>query len=120
MHSPYSQSASPTTSIVDVHTITERETVTEQETTATLTVPAKPGPPKRHISFARSVAEIFEHYGPSRSPKEEEGEGIDPTKLAIRERLRHFTWTWFTMTMATGGIANVLYENNYHVEQKLC
>lgn len=30
-------------------------------------------------------------------------------RLAIRERIRHFTWTWFTMTMATGGIANVLY-----------
>lgn len=29
--------------------------------------------------------------------------------LSFRERIRHFTWTWFTMTMATGGIANVLY-----------
>ena len=29
--------------------------------------------------------------------------------LAIKERIRHFTWSWFTMTMATGGIANVLY-----------
>lgn len=31
-------------------------------------------------------------------------------KLEWRERLRHYTWTFFTMTMATGGIANVLYE----------
>ena len=31
-------------------------------------------------------------------------------KLHWRERIRHFTWTFFTMTMATGGIANVLYE----------
>ncbi|KAF1978466.1 hypothetical protein BU23DRAFT_549900 [Bimuria novae-zelandiae CBS 107.79] len=29
--------------------------------------------------------------------------------LSWRERIRHFTWTWFCMTMATGGIANVLY-----------
>jgi hypothetical protein len=26
-----------------------------------------------------------------------------------RVRIRHYTWTFFTMTMATGGIANVLY-----------
>jgi hypothetical protein len=29
--------------------------------------------------------------------------------LLLKERIRHFTWTWFCMTMATGGIANVLY-----------
>ncbi|KAH7346123.1 voltage-dependent anion channel [Pyrenochaeta sp. MPI-SDFR-AT-0127] len=29
--------------------------------------------------------------------------------MGFRERIRHFTWTWFCMTMATGGIANVLY-----------
>lgn len=42
------------------------------------------------------------------------GKPIEPLdkhvhRLAIKERIRHFTWTWFTMTMATGGIANVLY-----------
>ncbi|KAJ4382274.1 hypothetical protein N0V86_002607 [Didymella sp. IMI 355093] len=31
------------------------------------------------------------------------------TRLPWRERIRHFTWTWFCLTMATGGIANVLY-----------
>ena len=34
--------------------------------------------------------------------------------LHWKERIRHFTWTFFAMTMATGGIANVLYSG------KLC
>ena len=30
-------------------------------------------------------------------------------KLQWRQRLRHFTWNFFSLTMATGGIANVLF-----------
>ncbi|MCJ1351997.1 MAG: hypothetical protein MMC33_001981 [Icmadophila ericetorum] len=31
-------------------------------------------------------------------------------KLAWKQRIKHFTWTFFTITMATGGIANVIYQ----------
>ena len=30
-------------------------------------------------------------------------------KVSLRDRIGCFQWTWFTMTMATGGIANVLF-----------
>ncbi|KAI1368895.1 voltage-dependent anion channel-domain-containing protein [Xylaria arbuscula] len=30
-------------------------------------------------------------------------------KIGIRDRICCYQWTWFTMTMATGGVANVLY-----------
>lgn len=36
-------------------------------------------------------------------------EDVLPARLSFKQRMKHFTWTWFTMTMATGGVANVLY-----------
>jgi hypothetical protein len=44
-------------------------------------------------------------------------QGEEEQKLCMRERIRHFTWTWFTMTMATGGIANVLYSGTLSVKR---
>lgn len=36
--------------------------------------------------------------------------GSVPKKVGIRDRLRHFTWAWFTSTMSTGGLAIALAE----------
>jgi hypothetical protein len=36
-----------------------------------------------------------------------------PMKLSWKQRIRHMTWAYFTLTMATGGIANVLYASEW-------
>lgn len=45
--------------------------------------------------------------------EEREDERMREGRLGFKDRIRHFTWTWFTMTMATGGIANVLYTSKF-------
>ncbi|KAH8899625.1 hypothetical protein GQ53DRAFT_318787 [Thozetella sp. PMI_491] len=34
--------------------------------------------------------------------------GTRGRKVGVRDRIKCYQWTWFTMTMATGGVANVL------------
>jgi hypothetical protein len=53
--------------------------------------------------------QIHFHHDPDDGDEEHEYHHWTVHDLAIKERIRHFTWSWFTMTMATGGIANVLY-----------
>lgn len=42
------------------------------------------------------------------STDDAETESSSIINLSWKERTRHFTWAFFTLTMATGGIANVL------------
>jgi len=55
---------------------------------------------------AESRKEVENEYG---ADDDRDCEVDKKTEIGFRGRIRHFTWTWFTMTMATGGIANVLY-----------
>ncbi|KAK3073503.1 hypothetical protein LTR53_004887 [Teratosphaeriaceae sp. CCFEE 6253] len=79
-------------------------------------------PPRRttkrspdHSSSANSETPLQPRRSPSYSDKTNDGplsrfryQG-HVHHLHFRERIRHFTWTWFTMTMATGGVANVIF-----------
>jgi hypothetical protein len=41
-------------------------------------------------------------------PSNDSSINSQPKCLPWRQRLKHVTWAWFTLTMATGGIANVI------------
>lgn len=45
------------------------------------------------------------------------GQHIASPVLRWKDRIKYFTWTWFTIVMATGGIANVI--NSGICSQKL-
>lgn len=41
------------------------------------------------------------------------GRNLSKRKVSLRDRITCYRWTWFTMTMATGGVANVLYSSRF-------
>jgi hypothetical protein len=47
----------------------------------------------------------FEHNGLGIAVKRK-----PPSRLGWKKRIRHVTWAYFTLTMATGGLANVFYQ----------
>jgi hypothetical protein len=59
----------------------------------------------------------YHHFGhnPHYCHRRHHSEGLPfepPTKLNWKQRIKHVTWAYFTVTMATGGIANVISTSN--------
>lgn len=71
----------------------------------------RPGLSRHNSSIRTPIAEYFSAHTPNLS-NISLGRGL-LDKLEWRERIRHYTWTFFTMTMATGGVANVLHSGGY-------
>jgi hypothetical protein len=63
---------------------------------------------------AEVASPFFEPYTYGGTPEDQQSsdEEKGPMKAGFRDRVGCYTWTWFTMTMATGGIANVLHSSN--------
>jgi hypothetical protein len=60
---------------------------------------SRPSTPATHIAKQR-ILDGSDDFGYSLDQK--------PMALSWRKRMKHVTWAYFTITMATGGIANVL------------
>lgn len=76
--------------------------------------PGASGPSWSHASASRR------QNGGSNSPMKasmdnilSKGRNLSKRKVSLRDRITCYQWTWFTMTMATGGVANVLYSIPY-------
>jgi len=74
---------------------------------------------RRRSNVTGTDDKFFEHTCGSTIPSrgiisQSEEHEASPSKVSrLRDRIRCYTWTWFTMTMATGGVANVLYSTPF-------
>ncbi|KAK3488388.1 voltage-dependent anion channel-domain-containing protein [Neurospora crassa] len=75
----------------------------------------RPGAPSEPF-WATSSASRRQKGGGNNSPMKAsmddiltKGRNLSKGKVSLRDRITCYQWTWFTMTMATGGVANVLY-----------
>ncbi|KAG8626715.1 hypothetical protein KVT40_005660 [Elsinoe batatas] len=63
----------------------------------------------RHPSTAVSFSSSHDRENHNeKAASRQDGTSSEPEHLPWRRRIKHFTWTWFCMTMATGQIANCI------------
>lgn len=82
------------------------------------------GERRRHVHEGGGGETNVEIHGRSinldgHAPMAQKGKEEEPKVFGIRDRISCYTWTWFTMNMATGGIANVLHSSTRCCSMKL-
>jgi hypothetical protein len=82
-----------------------------------MTDPNSEGDNGRHRSRHDDVSETKEEvdHSTGRTLRREEGHDA----VGLRERLKHFTWAWFTCTMSGGGLGIALAEEPYKFRGEL-
>ena len=67
--------------------------------------------PAQHGCHGEQGDKTYETRCPAVKPVKEEAAGNAPPipRLGIRERLAHFTWAWYTLTMSTGGLSLLIH-----------
>lgn len=66
--------------------------------------------------LAATMFNDHDHVPPTSSQSDSgffEQEMKKSPRLSLRERLRHFTWAWYTLTMSTGGLALLIASQPY-------
>lgn len=73
-------------------------------------LPPRSAPAPREVASPIVDAEKQDHHHDGWTYHEKIPHRKDPNQpyLSFGERLRHFTWAWYTLTMATGGIATLI------------
>ncbi|KAI9829665.1 MAG: hypothetical protein M1819_006036 [Sarea resinae] len=74
------------------------EQMAEEQSTEEMSSEEQSNEEPRDLEKADGVRHVIDDDIPKR-----QGE-----RCSLRERIRHFTWAWFTLTMSTGGIAILL------------
>lgn len=67
--------------------------------------------PGNHTMISSSSSELDSRRSSAKALEEQKAEiGVEYRDVSIRERVHHFTWTWFTTSMSTSGIALVIFQ----------
>lgn len=103
-HTPQASDASDLTRVGDAYP----ELFQDLEKTRSITSITALTPPNNQSKFDHGDSDTPASPGIDSSPPsppDDPPSGIPRASLPFRERLRHFTWAWYTLSMSTGGIS---------------